>query len=79
MFLDGKAFQVIDGVIDGVSILVMDLMSLRDWPESIFPNVPMQVAAPRFSAEKISLMGNVLTVRITSIPMAAIFDDLGLG
>jgi hypothetical protein len=74
----GDALKVERIVVDGVLVLVVNIVTLGDGSEVVFPDVPMEKAAPRFCGVEIPAMVNVLALGIASITLAPIFQNLGL-
>jgi hypothetical protein len=70
MLFLGETFEVIEGVVEGVLIHVMDLTIFRYGPVSSFPNLLMERTNPQLSVvccgRVVSSMTDLLGVRIPS-------------
>jgi len=72
VFASWDAFEIFNVIIEGVSILVVDVESVGDWSVMIDPNGLMVESAPRLddggsSGAEISSAGQILGVRVSVI------------
>ena len=75
---DGKAFQVLNVIIEGVAVDMVDVVASRDRPVSVLPFVPMEEAAARFGPVKVRAVMWVRARRIAPVTVPIILDHFRL-